>query len=139
LNCLRIVSGCVLASLCLLCGSAGAQVITEFSAVITSGANPWVIASGPDGNLWFTEYTGNRIGRISTSGVVAEFNGCISGSAGLEYITRGPDNNLWFAEYTANRIGRITTGSVGAPPVLACAASRNVHGAAGAFDLRLSP
>ena len=28
---------------------------------------------GPDGNLWFTEMTGNRIGRITPAGVVTEF------------------------------------------------------------------
>ena len=30
-------------------------------------------SSGPDGNLWFTEYGGNKIGRITTAGVITEF------------------------------------------------------------------
>jgi hypothetical protein len=39
-------------------------VVTEFSAGITAGSGPSGIAGGPDGNLWFTEYNGDRIGRI---------------------------------------------------------------------------
>src|SRR5262249_25240152 len=31
----------------------------------TAQSNPTVIVAGPDGNLWFTETTGNRIGRIT--------------------------------------------------------------------------
>ena len=57
----------MLASLCLLPGSAGAQVVTEFSAGISAFAQPLLITAGPllDGNLWFTEFAGNRIGRIT--------------------------------------------------------------------------
>lgn len=40
--------------------------ITEFP-VPTSKSQPFGIGSGPDGNLWFTEYSGNKIGRITTS------------------------------------------------------------------------
>ena len=40
--------------------------ITEFAAGITAGAAPNAIASGPDGNLWFSESTGNRIARIGS-------------------------------------------------------------------------
>lgn len=46
-------------------GAAQAQVVTELSAGITAGAQPIGITAGPDGNLWFTEFNGNRIGRIS--------------------------------------------------------------------------
>ena len=45
--------------------AAQAQVITEFSTGITAGAGSEGITAGPDGNLWFTEFNGNRIGRIS--------------------------------------------------------------------------
>ena len=39
-------------------------VITEFSAGISSGAAARRHHAGPDGNLWFTEQSGNRIGRV---------------------------------------------------------------------------
>jgi streptogramin lyase len=47
-------------------GAAQANTITEFSAGITGGAGSTYITAGPDGNLWFTEQNGNRIGRITT-------------------------------------------------------------------------
>ena len=34
---------------------------------------PWGIAAGPDGNLWFTEEVGDKIGRITPVGAVTEF------------------------------------------------------------------
>ena len=43
-------------------------MITEFN-VPTPGGRPWGITAGPDGALWFTEFQGNQIGRITT-GVV---------------------------------------------------------------------
>src|SRR5262245_28898572 len=92
----RIAVCCILASLSLLAGSAGAQVITEFSAGISAGAGLYDITAGPDGNLWFTEGSVRRIGRISLAGVVTEFSTGISGSPGG--ITAGPDGNLWFTE-----------------------------------------
>src|SRR5438128_620340 len=104
----RIVRGCMLASLCLMSGGAIAQVVTEFSTGITAGAQPRGITAGPDGNLWFTERLGNRIGRITPLGVVTEFSAGITPSANLQGITAGPDGNLWFTEYGGNRIGRIT-------------------------------
>jgi streptogramin lyase len=30
----------------------------------TASGGPVGITSGPDGNLWFTEYVGNKIGQI---------------------------------------------------------------------------
>jgi virginiamycin B lyase len=91
-------------------------VVTNYSGGISAGANPLGITAGPDGNLWFTEYGGNRIGRITPLGVVTEFSAGISAGAGPSFITAGPDGNLWFAEYGGNRIGRITTGPAVAPP-----------------------
>ncbi len=61
-----------------------------------------------DGNLWFTEYFGNNIGKITPSGVITEFP--IPTASSYPYgIASGPDGNLWFTEYSANKIGRITT------------------------------
>jgi len=42
--------------------SATAGVITEFHIPSIS---PRCITSGPDGNLWFTLWDGNQIGRIT--------------------------------------------------------------------------
>ncbi len=69
---------------------------------------PWASPPGPDGNLWFTEAAGNRIGRITPEGAVTEFSDGIRPESGLYDITAGPDGNLWFTEFDAYRIGRIT-------------------------------
>jgi len=75
---------------------------------------PWGITAGPDGALWFTNRTGNTIGRITTTGKVKTFSG--TGISAPEGITAGPDGNLWFTTDTTvneDSIGRITTtGSV---------------------------
>ena len=40
-------------------------VITEFSVGISPGSLPVGITAGPDRNLWFTEFDGNRIATIT--------------------------------------------------------------------------
>jgi streptogramin lyase len=107
-----MVLGSILASLGFLAGSAGAQVITEFHVGITAAAEPYGITAGPDGNLWFTEWFGNRIGRIAPDGVVTEFSAGITANSAPENITAGPDGNLWFTEGFGGRVGRITPGGV---------------------------
>jgi hypothetical protein len=84
-------------------------VITEFSAGITPGAEPEVIVVGPDGNIWFTEIGGERIGRITPAGAVTEFSAGITPGAAPEGIAVGSDANIWFTEIGGDRIGRLTT------------------------------
>jgi uncharacterized repeat protein (TIGR01451 family) len=66
---------------------------------------PFGITAGPDGNLWFAETFGARVGRITPAGVVTEFGPTGGQPVG---ITLGSDGNLWYAEHTGQRIGRIT-------------------------------
>ena len=63
---------------------------------------------GPDVALWFTEYTGNKIGRITTAGAIAEYPVPTPDSA-PHGIVAGPDGAVWFTEHYAGKIGRITT------------------------------
>ncbi|HTW98334.1 MAG TPA: hypothetical protein VMD59_06120, partial [Acidimicrobiales bacterium] len=53
-------------------GAAGEGAITEFQ-IPTASAGPNGIVTGPDGNLWFTEGSGDKIGQITTSGTVTEW------------------------------------------------------------------
>jgi uncharacterized repeat protein (TIGR02543 family) len=69
---------------------------------------PADVVAGPDGNMWFTEFSGNKIGRSSLSGTITEFSIPTAGSQ-PDGITVGPDGALWFVEFGANKIGRITT------------------------------
>jgi hypothetical protein len=82
-------------------------VITEYP-VPTANSYPAGITAGPDGALWFTEYYGNKIGSITTSGVIAEYPVPTSSCYPLG-IAAGPDGALWFAESGADQIGRIVT------------------------------
>jgi streptogramin lyase len=82
---------------------------------------PKGITAGPDGNLWFTNFGNNSIGRITPSGAVTIFPGTITnGVADIdapEGITAGPDGALWFTNSENDTIGRITTsGTVTSPP-----------------------
>jgi virginiamycin B lyase len=46
--------------------------VAEFP-IPTSNGGPQGITAGPDGNLWFAEFFGGNIGRITRSGTVTEF------------------------------------------------------------------
>jgi len=63
----RIVGMCV--GMCLVClglaGGCGAAVPMAKYPIPTPSSAPQGITSGPDGNLWFTEIFGNKIGRIT--------------------------------------------------------------------------
>lgn len=85
----------------------------------TSQESATDIVAGPDGALWFTEMSDNKIGRITTSGVVTEYPLPNRGGAGCgETCPAGitvADGDLWFAESQlslagGDRIGRMTTG-----------------------------
>ena len=91
-------------------GAAHAQVISEFSTNLTASSQPHGITAGPDGNLWFAEFSASKIGRITPAGVITEFS--IPSGALPWAIAAGPDGNLWFTEQTGGKIGRITTAGV---------------------------
>lgn len=78
--------------------------LQEFS-IPTTSSDSLGITSGTDGNLWFTEYHGSKIGRITSAGVITEFPIPSSGNGPVR-ITSGPDGNLWFGG------GHITTSGV---------------------------
>ncbi len=100
----RFVLG--LALLCLPMASPAAAIPIQ-EHMLPADASPEGIVTGPDGNLWFTEFDGNRIGRITVRGEVTEFPLPVSNRKPAG-ITVGADGNLWFTEFEGNRIGRIT-------------------------------
>lgn len=80
--------------------------INEFPTP-TPFSRPNFITAGPDGNVWFTEFLTNQIGRITPEGLITEYS-IPNGNARPTGITAGPDGNLWFSEYLGGKIGRIT-------------------------------
>jgi len=84
-----------------------AQGILEYP-IPTAASYPVGLTNGPDGAIWFAEFTTNKIGRITLSGTVTEFTVPTAGASPLG-ITTGPDGALWFSEEITNKIGRLTT------------------------------
>src|SRR5205814_275274 len=133
---LRRFSVPVLGVALLLFGAAppaqAAKRISEYR--VPTPSTPQEIAAGPDGSMWFTEYDGNEIGRITTRGAITEYpiptaynynriGRTTMEGVTTEYaiptprsypegITAGPDGALWFTEALVNKIGRITTDGV---------------------------
>jgi streptogramin lyase len=92
-------------------------MITDYPLPASNG-DPQGIAAGPDGNLWFTEETGDKIGKITTGGTITEYTIPAISHAGPTGIATGPDGNLWFTEYNGNKIGKITaSGSITEYPI----------------------
>ncbi len=92
---------------CLPAGVARGQVITEFPVPSAFGGALGITA-GFDGNVWFTEQSANKIGRITTAGVITEFPLPVAGTKPARIIT-GPDGGLWFTETGRSFIGHINT------------------------------
>ncbi len=81
------------------------RAISEYP-IPTTNCYPREITTGPDGNIYFTEFGANKLGRINpTTHAITEFS--IPADSQPWGIVTGPDGNLWFAE----RGGNSTTGS----------------------------
>ncbi len=98
--------------------------VSEFFAGITPDSDPFGIAAGPDGDMWFTQYDSNQVGRITMTGLVHEFSAGITANSVPTWIAEGPDGSLWFAQQIGERVARITTG-VPSPPRAVRAGPRN--------------
>jgi virginiamycin B lyase len=84
-------------------GSAAAGVI-EFP-LPSAVTQPAGIVTGPDGNLWLTDFAGSRIWRMTPAGIGTEF--VLAAGRGPLGIALGPDGKLYFTERLADSIGRI--------------------------------
>lgn len=77
-----------------------AEALNEYA----TPASPWGIASGPEGNLWFTQES-NAIGEITPTGFKKEFSSLpINGATG---ITKGADGNTWFVNSESNEVYKL--------------------------------
>jgi streptogramin lyase len=106
--------------------------VAELTGGVTPGfsanSNPDGITIGPDGHIWFTEFSGpggssfqdvgpGGVGRVNDDGSVTELVGGktpgFDRQGGPEAITTGPDRRLWFAEYLdPGRFGIVIEGKV---------------------------
>ena len=104
--------------------------VTEYQ-VPTEDARPLRICAGPDNALWFTEYRGNKIGRIRTNGSISEFPLPTGFERPID-IALGPDGRLWFTAEGSRNVGAITT--TGAISEVASGFFRGIGGIAPSFD-----
>jgi YD repeat-containing protein len=85
----------------------GSEVKLETTEYTPPAGEPFNIASGPDGNLWFTNSgTAGKIGKITPDGTVTEY--ALLSAGGPYGITPGPDGNVWFTNPTEAKVGKIT-------------------------------
>jgi streptogramin lyase len=67
-----------------------------------------MIASGPDGRMWFTEPQGRRLGTITPAGAITEFALPDGVATAPNDVTSGPDGNVWYTGATSSAsIGRM--------------------------------
>jgi virginiamycin B lyase len=73
----------------------GTQTFTQYS-IKTPASNPFQIALDNQGNAWFTEFTGDKVGVIMTNGTMDEYQIPIASSnpTGIAIDTR--NNRIWF-------------------------------------------
>ena len=90
-----------------------ANHLGQYTAFTIQGPSEFAagIAAGPDGALWFTNFSGDtaQIGRLTTAGHMTLYR--VPGSfPQAEGITPGPDGAMWFTSAASPAaIGRITT------------------------------
>ena len=88
-----------------------AGAVTAYALPLPANvSDPWGIAAGPDGNMWFTLRTGGKIGRMTTAGAVSLID-LPDSAMRPQDIAAGPDGNMWFTEL-GGRIGRVTMAGV---------------------------
>ena len=97
--------------------SADAPLTPTKYTIPTSGSAPAGITAGSDGNLWFTEQGGSKIGRITPAGTITEPTGA-TGLPGPAVISPGVAGTLWFTESSAVGELAIPAGTVTQSPML---------------------
>jgi streptogramin lyase len=90
-------------------------IVTEF-AVPTANGWPMGITQRLSADYaWFTEFRGDKIGRVSRGGAITEFP--LAAGSGPYGIAVGTDfTTLWFTENGSNKIGRLAACPDGAMP-----------------------
>jgi len=83
------------------------QYVAGTTPNLTANGTFQGIATGPDGNVWFTDYTNHAVGKIDGSGNVTEYS---TAAMCPNRIVAGSDGALWFTSYCTSDVGRVTVG-----------------------------
>lgn len=99
-------------------------VFTEFP-IPTANSQPWGIAAGSDGALWFTEKSADKIARIPTTATASKPNitefPVPTASAAPFGIASDSNGYMWFTESKAAQVGRMAASG---PPIQEFSLSR---------------
>ncbi len=71
------------------------QTFKEYS-ILTPESNPYQVAVDSSGNVWFTEFSGDKIGVVTTNGSMHEFQIPISSSNPTGIAVDQRSNRVWF-------------------------------------------
>jgi streptogramin lyase len=91
------------------------HAINTFSSGLPAIANPTMITSGPNGDLWFTEsgLSGNAIGMIdpnNTAQPIQNFGSSAGiSSQALPFGITSVGNDIWFTEPLNDKLGKLDT------------------------------
>ncbi len=69
------------------------------------------LTAGPDGNMWFTEYSDQVVGKITPAGQVTEYtfdSSQIDPHDSMSRLAVGSNGNLWFTLQEGSQIGEVT-------------------------------
>src|SRR3954467_6572517 len=103
-----VVAGLAAAVALAVAAPAASAVTIQEVKVPTAASQPEDITQGPDGNLWFTEAVGNKIGRVIPGNPpkIADF--ATADATGTPFgITAAPDGNLWATEQADKQLDRV--------------------------------
>lgn len=78
--------------------------VTEYS--IAANSYPDGITTGPDGNLWYTTWEGEKFGTVTPTGIVHETT--LPKYHSARDIIAGTEGNLWFDEPNPSAIDKLT-------------------------------
>lgn len=83
--------------------------------VPTKGAKPYATMAAPDGSIWFTEETTNKIGRMNPkTGEFKEYSLTEDNNAGPHGLAIDPNGSVWYTANSGGFIGKLepNTGKV---------------------------
>ena len=85
----------------------GAPIVSVYSSGLVVGGWPNVITAGRDGAMWFSQYSANRIGRITPDGTITEYptSGSLTTGAHPSGIVAGPDGKKTLIIVTYDEFG----------------------------------
>jgi virginiamycin B lyase len=69
--------------------------------------DPAFVVTGPDGAIWFSEQSNDRVSRLTLDGHITHFSEGLESGDHPTDLDRGADGSMWFVEYNTNAAVRI--------------------------------